>query len=312
MEKAPDAFRTISEVAEILDTPPHVLRFWESKFTQVRPVKRAGGRRYYRPADLALLAGIRQLLHDDGMTIRGVQKILRERGVRHVASLAPLPETLGDGSVMQEDTTETPEPPAPEAAAERASEPPAPAEEPRETPPPEAAQEPRRDTQAPDEAPAADAPDPGTPAQDAPDTAAASPEGAEAAGTPPEDNTGAAPKRRDGPKLTEIAGGLADSAPERGAATEPPEDDDEAAHRDGEPGPTGESDTPAPEAPAAAEAPAQPGADEPEPPEAEDKMTVAAALRRVTTRQAEAHAAALNQANARLRDLHERLSAHGD
>ena len=86
--KAPEAFRTISEVAEILDTPQHVLRFWESKFTKLRPVKRAGGRRYYRPADLALLAGIRQLLHVDGMTIRGVQKLLREKGVRHVALLA--------------------------------------------------------------------------------------------------------------------------------------------------------------------------------------------------------------------------------
>lgn len=87
--KAPEAFRTISEVSEILETPPHVLRFWESKFTQLKPVKRAGGRRYYRPADLELLAGIKQLLHEDGMTIRGVQKLLREQGVRHVAGLAP-------------------------------------------------------------------------------------------------------------------------------------------------------------------------------------------------------------------------------
>ncbi|MCE6961604.1 MerR family transcriptional regulator [Cereibacter sphaeroides] len=87
MEKSAEAFRTISEVAEILDTPAHVLRFWESRFPQIRPVKRAGGRRYYRPADVALLAGIRRLLHDEGMTIRGVQKILREQGVRHVAGL---------------------------------------------------------------------------------------------------------------------------------------------------------------------------------------------------------------------------------
>lgn len=87
MDKAPDAFRTISEVAEVLDTPAHVLRFWESRFPQIKPVKRAGGRRYYRPADVALLSGIRQLLHAEGMTIRGVQKILREQGVRHVASL---------------------------------------------------------------------------------------------------------------------------------------------------------------------------------------------------------------------------------
>lgn len=95
MDKSPDAFRTISEVAETLDTPAHVLRFWESRFPQIKPVKRAGGRRYYRPNDVALLSGIRRLLHDDGMTIRGVQKILREQGVRYVASLsgaAPEPE----------------------------------------------------------------------------------------------------------------------------------------------------------------------------------------------------------------------------
>ena len=101
MEKSAEAFRTISEVAEILDTPAHVLRFWESRFPQIRPVKRAGGRRYYRPADVALLAGIRRLLHDEGMTIRGVQKILREQGVRHVASLSgtdpgPDPESFPD------------------------------------------------------------------------------------------------------------------------------------------------------------------------------------------------------------------------
>ena len=88
MEKSPEAFRTISEVAEFLDTPAHVLRFWESRFPQIRPVKRAGGRRYYRPADVALLTGIKRLLHDEGLTIRGVQKILREQGVRHVAGLS--------------------------------------------------------------------------------------------------------------------------------------------------------------------------------------------------------------------------------
>lgn len=88
MDKSPEAFRTISEVAETLETPAHVLRFWESRFPQIKPVKRAGGRRYYRPADVALLSGIRHLLHDEGMTIRGVQKILREQGVRHVAALA--------------------------------------------------------------------------------------------------------------------------------------------------------------------------------------------------------------------------------
>ncbi len=87
MDKSAEAFRTISEVADHLDTPAHVLRFWESRFPQIKPVKRAGGRRYYRPSDVALLAGIRRLLHDEGMTIRGVQKVLREQGVRHVAGL---------------------------------------------------------------------------------------------------------------------------------------------------------------------------------------------------------------------------------
>lgn len=88
MSKSAEAFRTISEVAEWLDTPTHVLRFWESKFPQVKPVKRAGGRRYYRPADMELLSGIKKLLHEDGVTIRGVQKILREQGVRHVCALS--------------------------------------------------------------------------------------------------------------------------------------------------------------------------------------------------------------------------------
>ncbi len=85
MAKSADAFRTISEVADWLDTPAHVLRFWESKFAQVKPVKRAGGRRYYRPSDMLLLGGIKKLLHSDGMTIKGVQKLLREHGVKHVA-----------------------------------------------------------------------------------------------------------------------------------------------------------------------------------------------------------------------------------
>lgn len=102
MDKSPDAFRTISEVADVLETPAHVLRFWESRFPQIRPVKRAGGRRYYRPSDVALLAGIKRLLHDEGLTIRGVQKILRDQGVRHVAGLS-------DDSVSVEDLV-TPQP----------------------------------------------------------------------------------------------------------------------------------------------------------------------------------------------------------
>ncbi|MCF6232762.1 MAG: MerR family transcriptional regulator [Rhodobacteraceae bacterium] len=89
MDKSPDAFRTISEVAEWLGVQAHVLRFWESKFTQVKPVKRAGGRRYYRPNDMLLLGGIKKLLHDDGLTVKGVQKILTSEGVEHVGSLSP-------------------------------------------------------------------------------------------------------------------------------------------------------------------------------------------------------------------------------
>lgn len=107
MDKSPDAFRTISEVAVSLDTPAHVLRFWESRFPQIKPVKRAGGRRYYRPSDVALLTGIKRLLHDEGLTIRGVQKILRDHGVRHVAGLT-------DDSVGIDDLMAQP----PEAAAE--------------------------------------------------------------------------------------------------------------------------------------------------------------------------------------------------
>ena len=94
--KAKEAFRTISEVADWLDVQTHVLRFWESKFTQVKPVKRAGGRRYYRPADMTLLGGIKKLLHDDGMTIKGAQKILKEQGVAAVQAMsAPLDDDLG-------------------------------------------------------------------------------------------------------------------------------------------------------------------------------------------------------------------------
>ena len=86
MTKSAEAFRTIGEVADDLDVPKHVLRFWEGKFPQIRPMKRGGGRRYYRPEDLELLRGIRHLLHAEGYTIKGVQKILREQGVDQVKS----------------------------------------------------------------------------------------------------------------------------------------------------------------------------------------------------------------------------------
>ena len=84
--KSEHAFRTISEVSEELGVPQHVLRFWESRFTQVKPMKRNGGRRLYRPDHISLLRGIRALLYDDGMTIKGVQKVLREKGVKAVAA----------------------------------------------------------------------------------------------------------------------------------------------------------------------------------------------------------------------------------
>ena len=89
VQKSRDAFRTISEVADWLDVPTHVLRFWESRFSQIKPVKRAGGRRYYRPSDMRVIGGVKTLLHDQGMTIRGVQKLFREEGIKHVSSYSP-------------------------------------------------------------------------------------------------------------------------------------------------------------------------------------------------------------------------------
>jgi DNA-binding transcriptional MerR regulator len=80
MDKSPEAFRTISEVAEDMDLPQHVLRFWETRFPQIKPLKRGGGRRYYRPDDVGLLRAIKELLYGEGYTIRGVQKLLREQG----------------------------------------------------------------------------------------------------------------------------------------------------------------------------------------------------------------------------------------
>jgi len=87
LDKAPDAFRTISEVAEEINVPQHVLRFWESRFAQIRPMKRGGGRRYYRPDDVDLLRGVRHLLYGAGYTIRGVQRILREEGIAFVQNV---------------------------------------------------------------------------------------------------------------------------------------------------------------------------------------------------------------------------------
>lgn len=97
MDKSPDAFKTISEVAEALDLPQHVLRFWETRFNQIKPLKRGGGRRYYRPTDVQLLMGIRHLLYQEGYTIKGVQRLLRENGVQFAVAIG-----AGDMSALQE------------------------------------------------------------------------------------------------------------------------------------------------------------------------------------------------------------------
>lgn len=111
MDKAPDAFRTISEVAEELDLPQHVLRFWETRFSQIKPMKRGGGRRYYRPDDIDLLRGIRHLLYGEGYTIRGVQRILKDHGVKFVQTVwqagAPQPTRSARDLEGPEGTAET-------------------------------------------------------------------------------------------------------------------------------------------------------------------------------------------------------------
>jgi DNA-binding transcriptional MerR regulator len=114
LDKAPDAFRTISEVADEIDVPQHVLRFWESRFTQIKPMKRGGGRRYYRPDDVDLLRGVRHLLYGEGYTIRGVQRILRDEGAAFVqnvwrpgAELPPPPDTDDEPESLVEEVAET-------------------------------------------------------------------------------------------------------------------------------------------------------------------------------------------------------------
>ena len=104
MIKSADAFRTISEVAEWLDTETHVLRFWESKFSQIKPVKRAGGRRYYRPKDMLIIGGIKKLLHEDGLTIKGTQRIIKDKGLNYVSNLSKPLET---DEIIIEDNSQT-------------------------------------------------------------------------------------------------------------------------------------------------------------------------------------------------------------
>jgi DNA-binding transcriptional MerR regulator len=101
LDKSPDAFRTISEVAEDLDIPQHVLRFWETRFAQIKPMKRSGGRRYYRPDDVDLLKGIRRLLYGEGYTIRGVQRILKEHGIASVQRLADASAVASFGALEE-------------------------------------------------------------------------------------------------------------------------------------------------------------------------------------------------------------------
>ncbi|MED5550886.1 MAG: MerR family transcriptional regulator [Pseudomonadota bacterium] len=111
-KKSPEAFRTISEAAEELDVPAHVLRFWESKFPQISPLKRAGGRRFYRPQDLQLLRGIKRLLYEDGFTIKGARKFLKDNGVASVMDLGAGVVETGPMAVDAADI-ETPARPAP-------------------------------------------------------------------------------------------------------------------------------------------------------------------------------------------------------
>ena len=125
MDKAPEAFRTISEVADEIDVPQHVLRFWESRFTQIRPMKRGGGRRFYRPEDVDLLRGVRRLLYGEGYTIRGVQRILREQGVAFVQDVwragAEQPPAQSDEDRVEEDAAEAREQAEPSVFAAAAS-----------------------------------------------------------------------------------------------------------------------------------------------------------------------------------------------
>lgn len=136
MEKAPDAFRTISEVSDWLDTPTHVLRFWESRFPEVAPVKRAGGRRYYRVEDVRLLGGIKKLLHEDGVTIKALQDRIKSDGAESVAQLSPPLDGFGqaetdspDSAAAEQTAKDTPSPASEDAKPAEARAPRSPAPE---------------------------------------------------------------------------------------------------------------------------------------------------------------------------------------
>ncbi|WP_282128209.1 MerR family transcriptional regulator [Roseobacter litoralis] len=260
MPKSPDAFRTISEVADWLGVQAHVLRFWESKFSQVKPIKRAGGRRYYRPADMLLLGGIKQLLHEDGLTIKGAQKLLRENGVPYVADMSqPLDDLTiavieGSTAGSDDEVSDLQEAVVPDAmpeespaapAAQVLDEPPAPV-----TPEAPAMPEPEVLASTPTEPEViASTPEPDLSTQ-TPDTAPL------VAGEPdPEPVPQAAVEPEDAPDVL---------APSETAQTAPPaEQDDVPAPREPEPAP--QEIEPAPQEPEPAPQEPEPAPQEPEP-----------------------------------------------
>jgi DNA-binding transcriptional MerR regulator len=149
-KKAPNAFRTISEVADELHIPQHVLRFWETKFPQVKPLKRGGGRRYYRPDDIALLRRVSDLLYIQGYTIKGVQRLLREGGGRLSDDIPPAPPEEREGAEGEPEATAAPGGDSPELPMPGLT--PAPA-----TPPAAPKRAPARAAKAPEAEPRADA-----------------------------------------------------------------------------------------------------------------------------------------------------------
>ena len=289
MEKSPEAFRTISEVSEYLETPPHVLRFWESRFPQVRPVKRAGGRRYYRPSDVALLGGIKLLLHDQGMTIRGVQKILREQGIRHVAGLgsaaqagfeAAEDDTIAGTIAGPEPADAQPLPHPDEAAPSDRSEAPDDAPAPSlegEMAGPEAAPAARADTDAADEA------------------------GPAAAGHVVDADAGATAHAAEEPAAADAA--QPEAPPQARPVPLPPARDDQVA------APAPPAPEPAPPEPSAPEPAAAAPADAPDP--GGDVLPMAVRLRRLPPAALLRHGESLAPLRARLADLRRRAGAAG-
>src|SRR4051812_39836903 len=121
VDKAPDAFRTISEVADDLNLPQHVLRFWETRFQQIKPLKRGGGRRYYRPDDIALLRGIQHLLYGEGYTIRGAQRVLKDHGIKFVQNVGGRgADQIPAAGAPEPEVAEPPPPARPAHAGRRA------------------------------------------------------------------------------------------------------------------------------------------------------------------------------------------------